>query len=206
MIEVQSLNDNAWLSLTFDCFKVLAANVYGGYDISDPIDAIAVNAEIIITIITEKFVSRSLAFIVPQFKPINRFGNFKNGALFYITAGVTTSALLTTAIYPLQVFRARRKAQKSLKNSNNQTGVLIDDLENAAPAPAKEEKATFLGGFLCFAVNTIPSTIDIFIDYAKGNTEKLAIIAIASSFALAQYSLTGGYRKFVRKAIPQSLP
>lgn len=206
MIEVQSLNDSAWLSLTFDCFKVLAANVYGGYDISDPIDAVAVNAEIIITIITEKFVSRSLAFFVPQFKPINRFGNFKNGALFYLTAGVASSALVTTVIYPLQVFRARRKAQKSIKNSNNQTGVLNDDLENASPAPAKEEKATFLGGFMCFAVNTIPSTIDIFIDYAKGHTEKLAIIAIASSFALANYSLTGGYRKFVRKALPKSLP
>lgn len=207
MIDAQTLNDSVWMSATFDLFRIVAANIYGGYDISDPVDAIAVNAEVIITIITEKCVSRSLAYFVPQFHPLQRIGNFRNGALFYLSAGVATSALVTTVIYPLQVFRARRKAQKSLRNSNNnENGVIIEEDANASPAPAREEKPTIIGGFLCFIVNTIPTTIDIGIDYAKGHTEKLAILAIASSFALANYAITGGYRKFVRKILPKSLP
>ncbi|OHT16606.1 hypothetical protein TRFO_41704 [Tritrichomonas foetus] len=190
MIDISALKDNTYICALTDGFKVVAANLYGGYEVNDLTDRIIVNSEIILTIIINKTVARSFSVFVPYFKDKFIHTDLKRKYIFFAASGVVASSLSTIVVYPLQVYRAKRKAKLTQKDGE----------------PIKEVKPSVPGALMNFAVNVVPATVDVAFNYTRDHAGQIVVLAIAAAFAGAQYAFTGGYRKIAQRIFPKALP
>lgn len=195
MIDLNAIDDSVFMGFIFDASKVVAANIYGDYEITDPVDGALANAEIIITIASEKAIASLLSKVVPSFRTYERMTKPKNAILFYLTAGVLTSAFTTLCVYPIEVFRANRKAKM-----NTTAEIDLDDHEEN-----KIAEPSFLGGLTFFVANTGSSIANIVFNYARSHASKVALFGIAASFAYAQYKSVGVYKRAIKRTVPGAL-
>lgn len=171
--------------------KIIAANVYATHDSLDVVDFILFNAQEIIKIAVDKYVAIALIRFIPAVRKLSVNKNILKRFSFYGISGLSSAAVSTAIVYPLQLLRDYNRQRKLQKKDEEQ--------------PAPQFSPSIKGVVVTYLRNVIPATVDVAFEYGRKHAGVILLVVGTASIAAAQYALTSSIDKLGDKIFPAKL-